>query len=100
MVWDPRKQRPGAGSIILIGFETTKAFRVRLLGLLPNTERANPDSPLILYLDLCQSHVRSEGGRGGQDTVQCHGLPMTTSCRREWTEGRKRKDEKKDRYSD
>jgi len=37
----------------------------------------------------CQSRVRSEGRHGGQDrvyTVQCCGLPMTTSRRREWTE--------------
>jgi len=51
----------------------------------------------------CQSRVRSEGGRGGQDrayTVQCRGLPMTTNRRREWTEGWEREDEKGDRYSD
>ena len=46
----------------------------------------------VLVSELCPV-----GGRTcGQDrayTVQCRGLPMTTSRRREWTERRERKDE-------
>jgi len=33
-------------------------------------------------------------GQGRAYTVQCRGLPMTTSRRQEWTEGMERKDEK------